>query len=117
MTDSLVRQQVDSMRLTLQAVEMQLGSGSLHPAALDDLKSAVDDIRIRIWAIMSAAAEGSDGLAIERFRLRRGIDVCTKLSEEFHSGSLSTRHPEAMMLRDSASLLGRRINEARDRAG
>lgn len=63
MTDSLVRQQVDSMRLTLQAVEMQLGSGSLHP------------------------------------------------------GSLSTRHPAAMMLRDSASLLGRRINEARDRAG
>ncbi len=51
------------MRLTLQAVEVQLGSGSLHP------------------------------------------------------GSLSTRHPEAMMLRDSASLLESLINEARDRAG
>lgn len=58
-----MRQQVDSMRLTLQAVEVQLGSGSLHP------------------------------------------------------GSLSTRHPEAMMLRDSASLLESLINEARDRAG
>lgn len=117
MTDSQVRQQVGGMRLTLQAVEMQLGSGGLHPAALDDLKSAVDDIRLRIWAIMSAAAEGSDGLAIERFRLRRGIEICSKLGEEFHSGSVSARHREATTLRDSAVQLGNRIDEARSREG
>lgn len=117
MTEPMVRQQVDSMRLTLQAVEMQLGSGGLHAAALDDLKSAVDDIRLRIWAIMSASAEGNDGLAIERFRLRRGIDVCSKLGEEFRTGSINTGHREAVTLRDEAILLGRRIDEAHDRAG
>lgn len=112
MTGTTVRQQVDSMRLTLQAVEMQLGAESLHAAALDDLKSAVDDIRLRIWAIMSAAAEGSDGLAIERFRLRRGIEICTKLTEEFRTGSLTAGHKEAKTLRDAAVLLGNRITEA-----
>lgn len=116
MTETVVRQQVDSMRLTLQAVEMQLGSGGLHAAALDDLKSAVDDIRLRIWAIMSAAAEGNDGLAIERFRLRRGIDMCSKLSQEFRTGSIGTVHREAMTLRDEAVRLGRSIDEAHDRA-
>ena len=117
MANPFVRQQVDSMRLTLQAVEMQLGSGSMHPDAFDDLKSAVDDIRLRIWAIMSAAAEGNDGLAIERFRLRRGTEICVKLSEEFRTDAIHLNHGEVGTLRNAAVLLGSSIDEARNRAG
>ena len=96
--DSSLASQVNSIRLTLQAVESQVGSGKIQKGALDDLKSAVDEIRLRIWAIMSAAAEGSDGLALQRFRLRRAIEFCDSLNEEFENGSISARHRECAIL-------------------
>ena len=102
--DPTLASQVNSIRLTLQAVEAQVGGGKIQKGALDDLKSAVDEIRLRIWAIMSAAAEGSDGLALQRFRLRRAIEFCDSLNQEFEDGSMSARHRECAIL---ASVLGK----------
>ncbi len=102
--DSALASQVNSIRLTLQAVEAQVGNGRIQKGALDDLKSAVDEIRLRIWAIMSAAAEGSDGLALQRFRLRRAIEFCDGLNQEFEAGTMSARHRECAIL---MSVLGK----------
>ena len=96
--DPALASQVNSIRLTLQAVESQVGSGKIQKGALDDLKSAVDEIRLRIWAIMSAAAEGSDGLALQRFRLRRAIEFCNNLNEAFEKGTMSASHRECAIL-------------------
>ena len=96
--DPALASQVNSIRLTLQAVEAQVGSGKIQKGALDDLKSAVDEIRLRIWAIMSASAEGSDGLALQRFRLRRAIEFCDGLNQEFEGGTMSARHRECAIL-------------------
>jgi hypothetical protein len=102
--DPALASQVNSIRLTLQAVEAQVGTGRLQRSALEDLKSAVDEIRLRIWAIMAAAAEGSDGLALQRFRLRRAIEFCDNLSKEFEDGTMSTNHKECDIL---LAVLGR----------
>ena len=102
--DPALSSQVNSIRLTLQAVEAQVGGGKIQKGALDELKSAVDEIRLRIWAIMSAAAEGSDGLALERFRLRRAIEFCDSLSKEFEDGTMSPTHRECTVL---VSVLGK----------
>ena len=102
--DSGLASQVNSIRLTLQAVEAQVGTGRLQRSALEDLKSSVDEIRLRIWAIMAASAEGSDGLALQRFRLRRAIEFCDGLSKEFEEGSMSARHKECEIL---LAVLGR----------
>jgi len=102
--DPALASQVNSIRLTLQAVEAQVGTGKLQRSALEDLKSTVDEIRLRIWAIMAAAAEGSDGLALQRFRLRRAIEFCDGLCKEFESGTMSTTHRECDML---LSVVGR----------
>ncbi len=96
--DPTLASQVNSIRLTLQAVEAQVSNGKIQKGALDDLKSAVDEIRLRIWAIMSAAAEGNDGLALQRFRLRRAIEFCDTLNQEFQAGTMSGRHRECAIL-------------------
>ena len=96
--DTALASQVNSIRLTLQAVEAQVGTGRLQRPALEDLKSSVDEIRLRIWAIMAAAAEGSDGLALQRFRLRRAIEFCDGLSKEFEDGTMSASHKECEIL-------------------
>ncbi len=110
--DPALSSQVDSIRLTLQAVEAQVGNGRIQKGALDDLKSAVDEIRLRIWAIMSAAAEGSDGLALQRFRLRRAIESCDSLNQELEDGTMSARHREAPILQESLTRLNENLRKA-----
>ncbi len=103
--DNTLASKVDSIRLTLQAVEAQITHGSMQAGALEDLKSTVDEIRLRIWAIMAAAAEGSDGLALQRFRLRRAIEFCDSMAREFESGAMSARHRECALLLASLARL------------
>jgi hypothetical protein len=111
--DPALAGQVSSIRLTLQAVESQVGTGRLQRVALEDLKSAVDEIRLRIWAIMAAAAEGSDGLALQRFRLRRAIEFCDGLTKEFEDGTMSVSHKECAILLPVLSRLTSCISGAR----
>jgi hypothetical protein len=110
--DPTLDNQVTSIRLTLQAVEAQVGSGRIQKGALDDLKSAVDEIRLRIWAIMSAAAERSDGLALERFRLRRAIEFCDSLNREFEDGTMQATHRECVTLKTSLDRLAAHLTKA-----
>ena len=110
--DPTLDNQVASIRLTLQAVEAQVGSGRIQKGALDDLKSAVDEIRLRIWAIMSAAAEKSDGLALERFRLRRAIEFCDSLNREFELGTMQAHHRECIGLKTSLDRLAAHLTKA-----
>ena len=110
--DTALAGQVNSIRLTLQAVEAQVGNGKIQKGALDDLKSAVDEIRLRIWAIMSAAAEGSDGLALQRFRLRRAIEFCDSLNQEFVDGTISARHRECAILASVLAKLSENLAKA-----
>ena len=110
--DPALASQVNSIRLTLQAVESQVGNGRIQKRALDDLKSAVDEIRLRIWAIMSAAAEGSDGLALQRFRLRRAIESCESLDQEFEAGTMSARHRECPILLSALGKLNTSLQKA-----
>ncbi|HEU5217055.1 MAG TPA: hypothetical protein VFU23_00250 [Gemmatimonadales bacterium] len=110
--DPALSNEVNSIRLTLQAVEAQVGSGKIQKGALEDLKSAVDEIRLRIWAIMSAAAETSDGLALERFRLRRAIEFCDSLNREFEAGTISSRHRECVILQTALNRLSRNLAQA-----
>lgn len=110
--DSALASQVNSIRLTLQAVEAQVGNGKIQKGALEDLKSAVDEIRLRIWAIMSAAAEGSDGMALQRFRLRRAIESCDSLNQEFEAGTISARHRECAILHAVLGKLSTNLDKA-----
>jgi hypothetical protein len=74
-----VENPVASVRATLQAVEAQLARPSLSREAMEDVKRAVDDLRLRVWANMTASeAADPDGVLL-RFRLRRAIDLCRQV--------------------------------------
>ncbi len=110
--DTALASKVNSIRLTLQAIESQVATGPLPAGALEELKSAVDEIRLRIWAIMAAAAESSDGLALQRFRLRRAIEFCDSLARDFESATISPRHRECALLLASLARLSTTVASA-----
>ena len=82
-----------TIRATLQAIEAQLDKGRIPRAALEDFKRAVDDVRLRVWSIM-ASASTDDPAPLERFRIRRAVDIVSGLADDAASGAVQMTHRE-----------------------
>lgn len=93
MTEHSLSSQVGTIRATLQAIEGQLDKGRIPRAALEDFKRAVDDVRLRVWSIM-ASASTDDSAPLERFRIRRAVDIISGLAEDAASGAVQMSHRE-----------------------
>jgi hypothetical protein len=98
------RAKINAMLASLQTIEGQLARGDVRGQGLEDLKMGVDDLRLRIWAIMAASTSGESG-ALERFRVRRAIDVLGNMRDEIISGAIDPAHSEVATLKASAQRL------------
>ena len=105
MDTSNLTAQVTSIRATLYAIESQLDRGRIPAEALDDFKAAVDDIRLRVWNIMAASKSHDYQGALERFRIRRAMDISRSVAEDLRSGDIHPDHPELIDLRRLAGVL------------
>jgi hypothetical protein len=110
MAESTMEERVAVMRSTLQSIEAQLARGEIPPHGLEDLKAAVDDMRLRVWSILTAAAGDDYAASLERFRLRRAIEICKGVAGDLRNGKVNARHRELARLRNAAHDLTRQID-------
>ena len=108
MSEATVSDYVRSMRAALQMIDLQLDRSKLSAAGIADLKAEVDNMRLRIWAIMASEQSKDGPLSLERFRLRRAIEIIGKVALDLEAGQMSAEHPELVRLRD----LAHRLQEA-----
>jgi hypothetical protein len=101
--------EVANLHATLQALESRVASGELPLQGLADFKSSVDDLRLKLWGLMSAGTANDYRVFQERFRLRRTKEICDGVAGELRAGTLSNRHEELPPLAQSASDLARAI--------
>lgn len=101
--------EVANLHATLQALESRVASGELPPEGLADFKSSVDDLRLRLWGLMSAGTANDYRVFQERFRLRRTREICEGVAGELRAGTLSNRHDELPPLAEAAGDLARAI--------
>jgi hypothetical protein len=116
MAEPSLIEQVGLLNSTLTAIEGRLSGGQVPVEGLEDFKSALDDMRLRLWGLLSAAG-GDDYRGFqERFRIRRATEMCRGLSNDLRAGGVSGRHAELSGLHDAAAELGKSIDEARRHA-
>ena len=109
-------EQVATISATLKTLEDQVGHGDLTPPGMEDFKSALDDLRIRAWGLlMATSADDYHGFQ-ERFRIRRGKEMCRALDGDLRAGKLSGRDPELAELGAAARDLVTAVDEARRKA-
>jgi hypothetical protein len=101
--------QVASLNATLLAIEARVSSGEIPVEALTDFKSSVDDLRLRLWGLVSAGSANDYRGFQERFRLRRAKEICHSLDNDLRSGSISLRHEELALLGQAARDLARTV--------
>lgn len=94
MTAMDLAQEVAQLRLMLTGVEGVLASPNAAPRALEDFKSMVDEVRTRVWAVLSAQNAENPGAFSAHFRLRRIRETLEALAADLRAGTLATTDPE-----------------------
>lgn len=108
--------QVATISSVLRMLENEVASGNLAPPGLEELKSGLDDLRLRAWGLLMATNADDHHLFQQRFRIRRGKDMCRALIGDLGTGQLSGRHPELLELGAAGRDLATAVEEARQRA-
>ena len=105
--------QVTNINATLTQLEQQIGDGVVTQHGLEDLKSALDDLRLRAWGLlMATSADDYKGFQ-ERFRLRRTREMCSSITTDLRDGKLSLANPELPPLGDAAREFTRTVEQVR----
>lgn len=100
---------IETMRASLQMLDLQLDRAGLSPQGIADLKSEIDSMRLRLWGIMSADRGKAVPHALERFRLRRGTEIISQIADELEKGGSPADVPEALTLGEAAERLLRAL--------
>jgi len=113
MSDVTIGDHLSRLNLTLQALEGRASSGAMPVDDLSDVKRVLDDLRLRIWALLRAAhAEDPAGFE-ERFRVRRATELSVRLTTDLRAGLMNPRHTEFADLWIAASDLSQAVHAAR----
>jgi hypothetical protein len=105
------RDPLHDIRATIQSIESRLQRGRIPAEGLADLKSAIDDARLRVWAALAAAGSDDVDGVLFRFRLRRATEICTSLLDDLETDPLGQHQRELLALRDVAQELARHITQ------
>jgi hypothetical protein len=108
--------QISTLNSTLRAIEVRLALGRAPVEGLEDFKSALDDMRLRLWGLLGAAGGEDYKRFQERFRIRRATEMCRGLGGDLRAGSVSGRYAELTSLREAAAELGESIERAQQQA-
>jgi len=111
-----VQEELTRMRVILQDLEARLEAGEVPPEGLPEFKSTVDEIRLRVWALLTAAGSDTPRATAERFRLRRAAELGRALAHDLAAGHLDATHAEWPEVQQTAAQLSATIAECTGRA-
>jgi hypothetical protein len=94
-----------SIKATLRSIEIQLTEGGFPSDGLADFKASIDDIRLRIWAVLTAGNVDEYQAFSRRFRLRRAREICRAVNDDFGHNGVYLDPTELESLREEARKL------------
>jgi len=105
-------EQISILSAMLGTLEGQVRGGDRSTPGLSEFKSALDDLRLRSWSVLTAMHEDDPHAFQEQFRTFRGTEMCRALSTDLRTGKLSGRQPDLPALGVAARDLGAAVKEA-----
>jgi hypothetical protein len=112
MTRPSFTEQVDALNLLLREIEDRVGRGESPVVDLGEFKSAVDELRLRLWDLLGAGSANDYRSFQDQFRLRRVREICVGVERDLRQGAISPRHEELRPLGAAAGALAQAVIEA-----
>jgi hypothetical protein len=97
------------MQDTVRKIEAEVAEGTIPAEGMEDFKRAIDEARMRIWAVLTASSDEDPTGFLERFRLRRAIEICRAVERDLADGSMRGWPKEMSELRAVTEDLGRTL--------
>jgi hypothetical protein len=104
--------QVTTLNAMLDALDDPARREDSSTPGLAEFKSALDELRLRTWGLLSAAHADDPHAFQEQFRTHRGTEMCRSLSTDLRTGKLSSRQPDLPSLGAAAGDLATAVKKA-----
>jgi hypothetical protein len=101
---------IGNLQIAVTAFERQLGALEAVPTAgLEEVKTALDDLRLRIWTVLMAQNSANSQQYLDRFRLRRAAENLQLLAFDIDAGRLQVTKKESDELIGSIEELQKKL--------
>ncbi len=107
MSDPAMMDQLAKLNLEVQGIEARFGQGQVSVATLEAIKCALDEVRLRLWGLLKANSGEAPEAFQQRFRLRRTVELCARLTSDLEAGVLPKDHAELPDMHKAAADLAR----------
>jgi len=105
---------IGNLQIAVTAFERQLGALEDVPTAgLEEVKTALDDLRLRIWTVLMAQNSENSQEYLDRFRLRRAAENLQLLAFDVDAGRLKVTQKESDELLRAIEEVERRLRKVR----
>lgn len=103
---------IGNIQVAVTAFERQLGAlEDVATAGLEEVKTALDDLRLRIWTVLMAQNSENSQEYLDRFRLRRAAENLQLLAFDVEAGRLKVSKKEADELLKALEEIERRLRK------
>ena len=113
MNETTIATQLARLSRSVEDLEQRHTDGQPPEGDLSDIKRSLDDLRLRLWGLMQASQAEEPQAFLERFRLRRAIELSGRIAADLRVGTLSPDYKELSDLWITAIDLSRAIEVAR----
>jgi hypothetical protein len=103
--------QITRFNALLGAIETRVAEGDVAREMVAEFKCSVDDLRLRLWGVLSTGSANDYRAFQEQFRLRRAKEICAGLEDDLRTGALNPRHEDLRPLAQAAGSLAGRIKQ------
>lgn len=114
MDDANVMDRLAALTAAIQTIPVSSGNGAVEE--LEAVKRGLDDARLGLWARLQGAHAEDVPAFEERFRVRRALELCTRLTADLRVGIMNPEHPEFADLWIATVELSQAIQAARAQA-
>jgi hypothetical protein len=107
-----VQARLASLTAALRTFEESLAGHDVPLDIVSDFKSSIDDLRLRLWGLLTARNADDQLVFQQRFRLRRLREMCLQIATELREGELPLDHEELHKLIVAARTLATAAGDA-----
>lgn len=117
MAESGLLNQLAALNAAIDGIPIVPGVEDDRYHELEEVKRGLDDARLGLWARLQGVRADDAKVFSERFRVRRCLEMCTRLTTDLRLGLMPPEHPEFADLWIEVTELAKAIQEGRGKAG
>lgn len=115
MSEAQLLARIAELHRAIEALPVPEGREAKDFESLEELKHGLDNARLALWARLQGVDSEDAPAYVRSFRVKRAVEICSRLTTDLRLGLLDPRHGEYTALLTAALDLASAIHTGRVR--